>query len=74
MTQPVPANLPMTVKLEAQHWNVVIMGLRKLPYELVEFVLPAVNEQLAALAQAQGEAPMPATNGLDLGEQHRAAA
>lgn len=58
----VPATLPMTVRLEAQHWNVVIAALRKLPFEMVEFVLPMVNEQLQA--QAQSGAPASA-NGLD---------
>ena len=58
-----PANKLMTVQLEAQAWNVVIAGLRKLPYEVVEFVYPAVSEQL----QQQANAIAPG-NGLDASE------
>lgn len=55
-----PANKLMSVQLEAQAWNIVIAGLRKLPYEVVEFVYPAVSEQL----QQQADTVAP-SNGLD---------
>lgn len=58
----IPANQQMTVKLEAQHWNSVMVFLGKQPYESVAMLIQAIQEQITQ--QAQQEQALPA-NGLD---------
>jgi hypothetical protein len=68
---PVPANLPLTVTLEAQQWNSVMAALGKLPYEIVAPLIASMIEQLQRRAQAQAAITQPAaagakaSNGLD---------
>jgi hypothetical protein len=68
---PIPANLPLTVVLEAQAWNSVLAALGKLPYEIVAPLIASMTEQLQRGAAAQAAITQPAVaeakagNGID---------
>lgn len=56
----VPGTMKMTVELEVQHWNAVIIFLSKQPYENVFQLIDMIREQLArqqSSGAARGEAP-----------------
>jgi hypothetical protein len=57
--QPVAANTPFTITLEAQQWNGVINALVKAPYEQAAPLIQAITGQL------QQQAPQ--SNGVDQG-------
>lgn len=59
MMQPVPATMPMTVKLQAQVWNAIISALGKEQHYIVAPLIQAIQEQL------QEQAEKPPANGLD---------
>lgn len=63
--KPVPPNLVMTLRLEAQQWNVVLGALGKAPYEIVMPIIAALEQQLQVQAEAAGEPAVPLGNGLD---------
>jgi hypothetical protein len=67
MTAPIPANLPLTVTLEAQSWNIVLEGLGELKYKVAAPLVQALSEQLQRGAQAQAAITQPSVvgNGLD---------
>jgi hypothetical protein len=44
--QPVAANTPFTITLEAQQWNGVISALVKAPYEMAAPLIQAITGQL----------------------------
>ena len=64
--QPVAATTPLTVTLEAQHWNTVLAAMSKAPYEVVAPLIQMMGEQLGQQTQGEPPAPpRPAANGLD---------
>jgi hypothetical protein len=65
---PISANLPLTVTLEAQHWNTIVTALAKAPYELVAPLIQSITEQLqqgVETAQAGQREPDMAGDSLD---------
>jgi len=66
--QPVAPTQPLTVTLEAQHWNTVLAAMSKAPYEVVAPLIQMMGEQLQV--QTQQAAEQPASNGLDHDPPH----
>jgi hypothetical protein len=50
--QPVAANTPFTITLEAQQWNGVISALVKAPYEMAAPLIQAITGQLQQQSSA----------------------
>lgn len=68
MTNPVPANLVMSVRLEAIQWNTVLGALGKAPYEIIKPVIESMEEQLKIQSVAQQTPPADeqrGSNGID---------
>jgi hypothetical protein len=56
---PIPATLPVSITLEAQQWNLVIMAMGKAPYEVVAALIQTLTDQVHQAAMTAG------ANGLD---------
>jgi len=60
---PVPAELPLTITLQAQEWNTVMAALNELPYKVAAPLISRIGEQFAhqvgAAMAAEAAAPPP---------------
>jgi len=66
--QPIAPNALLVVRLEAQHWNVVMSVLAEQPYKVAAPIIHQIGEQLQQQAQAYQQPPSPqplARNGHD---------
>jgi len=59
----IPGTLDLTVTLQAQEWQTVLLALREMPYRLSNAVIAKLERGLNAAAQQQ-MAPRPG-NGVD---------
>ena len=64
--QPVPANQPFTITLEAQQWNAVMAALSEAPFKVAAPLIQAISEQLQGQQQPS---PNGAGYGADLPPQ-----
>jgi hypothetical protein len=55
-SRPVPANMPLTITLEAQQWNSVMAALAETPYRIAAPLIQAISEQLQQQAATVAEA------------------
>jgi hypothetical protein len=60
---PVPPALVMSVRMQAQQWNMVLAALAKTPYETAAPLIQAIQDQLEAQARdfAQPSGPVEVT-------------
>jgi hypothetical protein len=61
---PIAANTPLSVTLEAQQWNAVIAALSEAPYRIAAPLIQSMSEQLQQNATSQENVQvMPRQNG-----------
>jgi hypothetical protein len=52
---PMQSDKPITITLEAQHWNVVLSGLQEMPYRIAVPVIRALSGQFLAVTDAPAQ-------------------
>jgi uncharacterized Zn finger protein len=60
---PIAANTPLSVTLEAQQWNAVIAALSEAPYRIAAPLIQSMSEQLQQNATQENVQVMPRQNG-----------
>jgi len=66
--QPVQADMPMTITLQAQQWNLVLGALSEAPYKVAAPLIQAMGEQLQKQTgpmEPQHPTSSPLPNGFD---------